>query len=91
MSAGFTSVSSSLFLTGLFGLVKLVSATAFMFVFVRIRGNRFWLKLGTAICGITMVILGKFHSLKTDCDMHANFNFSLLRSRNDNFIRFGKE
>jgi hypothetical protein len=33
MSAGFTSVSSSLFLTGVFGVVKLLSAIAFMFVF----------------------------------------------------------
>jgi hypothetical protein len=60
MSAGFTSVSSSLFLTGIFGLVKLVSAIAFMFVFVRMRGNRFWLKLGSAICGITMLILAYY-------------------------------
>lgn len=34
MSAGFTSVSSSLFLTGLFGIVKVLSTTSFMFVFV---------------------------------------------------------
>jgi len=60
MSAGFTTVSSSLFLTGLFGVVKLVSATAFMFVFVRMRGNRFWLKLGSAVCGASMLVLGEF-------------------------------
>jgi hypothetical protein len=30
-----------------------------MFVFVRMRGNRFWLKLGSAICGISMLILGE--------------------------------
>ncbi|KAK5275985.1 hypothetical protein LTR16_011887, partial [Cryomyces antarcticus] len=60
MSAGFTSVSSSLFLTGLFGVVKLISAIAFMFVFVRIRGNRFWLKLGSAICGISMLVLAYY-------------------------------
>ena len=41
MSAGFTSVSSSLFLTGIFGVVKVVSAAAFMFYFVKIKGNRF--------------------------------------------------
>jgi sugar porter (SP) family MFS transporter len=57
MSAGFTSVSSSLFLTGLFGVVKLVSATAFMFVFVRVRGNRFWLRLGSAVCAVAMLVL----------------------------------
>lgn len=58
-SAGFETVESRLFLTGLFGISKLVSATAFMFVFVHMRGNRFWLKLGSAICGISMIILGK--------------------------------
>ena len=60
MSAGFTSVSASLFLTGVFGLVKLVSAIAFMFVFVRLRGNRFWLKLGSAVCGVAMLVLAYF-------------------------------
>jgi len=58
MSAGFTSVSSSLFLTGVFGVVKVVSATAFMFFFVKIKGNRFWLKLGSLVCGISMLVLG---------------------------------
>jgi Sugar (and other) transporter len=58
MSAGFTSVSSSLFLTGVFGVVKLLSAIAFMFVFVKIRGNRFWLLLGSSLCGVCMLILG---------------------------------
>lgn len=58
MSAGFTSVSSSLFLTGIFGVVKVVSATAFMFYFVKTKGNRFWLKLGSIVCGISMLILG---------------------------------
>ena len=57
MSAGFPTVSSSLFLTGIFGLVKLVSATAFMLVFVRMKGNRFWLKLGSGVCGVSMLIL----------------------------------
>ena len=60
MSAGFTSVSSSLFLTGIFGVVKLVSAIAFMFVFVKTKTNRFWLKLGSCICGISMLILAYF-------------------------------
>jgi sugar porter (SP) family MFS transporter len=60
MSAGFTSVSSSLFLTGIFGVVKLVSAITFMFVFVRMRGNRFWLKLGSAICGFAMLVLAYY-------------------------------
>ena len=57
MSAGFTSVSSSLLLTGIFGLVKLASALAFMFVCVRVRGNRFWLKLGCAVCAASMLVL----------------------------------
>jgi len=57
MSAGFTSVSSSLLLTGIFGLVKLISAISFMFVFVRIRGNRFWLQIGASTCGIGMLVL----------------------------------
>ncbi|RMD40018.1 hypothetical protein DV735_g5097, partial [Chaetothyriales sp. CBS 134920] len=57
MSAGFKSVSSSLLLTGIFGLVKLVSALSFTFVFVRLRGNRFWLLLGSATCAIAMFVL----------------------------------
>lgn len=57
MSAGYTSVSSSLFLTGLFGLTKVFSAIAFMFLFVGLKGNRFWLKLGSAICAISMLVL----------------------------------
>lgn len=60
MSAGFTSVSASLFLTGIFGLVKLISALAFMFSFVRIKGNRFWLKTGCAVCGLSMLVLAYF-------------------------------
>jgi sugar porter (SP) family MFS transporter len=64
MSEGFTSVSSSLFLTGVFGVVKLLSAIAFMFVFVKIKGNRFWLLLGSALCGVSMLILAYFvHNL----------------------------
>ncbi|PSK37405.1 Hexose transporter 2 [Elsinoe australis] len=57
MSAGFTSVSSSLFLTGLFGAIKLISALSFMFVFVHMKGNRFWLRFGSLVCGITMLVL----------------------------------
>jgi hypothetical protein len=60
MSAGFTSVSSSPFLTGVFGLAKLVAAIAFMFVFIRMRGNRFWLKLCAAVCGVSMLILAYY-------------------------------
>ncbi|KAG4438327.1 hypothetical protein IFR05_006171, partial [Cadophora sp. M221] len=64
MSAGFTSVSASLFLTGVFGVVKLLSAIAFMFVFVKMKGNRFWLLLGSSLCGICMAILAYFvHNL----------------------------
>jgi hypothetical protein len=56
-SAGFTSVNSMLFLTGLFGLVKLLAAASFMAVFVRIKGNRFWLNLGSAVCAVSMFVL----------------------------------
>ena len=58
MTAGFKSVSSSLFLTGVFGLVKVIAAASFMFIFVRVRGNRFWLILGSSVCAISMLILG---------------------------------
>ena len=57
VSAGFNSVSSSLFLAGIFGIIKLVSALAFMFKFVHVKGNRFWLMLGSAICGVAMLVL----------------------------------
>jgi sugar porter (SP) family MFS transporter len=57
MSAGFTSISASLFLAGVFGLVKLVSALAFTFKFVFIKGNRFWLMLGSGVCGAAMLVL----------------------------------
>lgn len=57
VSAGFTSVSSSLFLTGIFGVVKVLTATAFMFVFVKFYGNRFWLRLGCLTCGVSMAVL----------------------------------
>lgn len=57
MSAGFTSVSSSLFLTGIFGVVKVVSSLAFMFKCVHVKGNRFWLMLGSGVCGVSMLVL----------------------------------
>lgn len=57
MLAGFKTVHASLFLNCIFGMVKLSSAFAFQFAFVRIRGNRFWLKLGAAICGMSMAVL----------------------------------
>lgn len=60
VSAGFTSVPSSLFFTGLFGIVKILSATSFMFVFVRLCGNRFWLRFGSAVCGISMLVLAYY-------------------------------
>lgn len=58
MTAGFKTVSASLFLTGIFGAVKLVSAALFMFVCVRIYGNRFWLIWGSVVCAISMAVLG---------------------------------
>ena len=58
MSAGFTSISASLFLAGVFGIVKLIASLAFMFKFVFVKGNRFWLMLGSGICGVSMFILG---------------------------------
>jgi hypothetical protein len=58
MTAGFKTVSSSLLLTGIFGLAKLVAALLFMFVCVRINGNRFWLLWGTGICAVSMFVLG---------------------------------
>jgi len=57
MSAGFTSISASLFLAGVFGLVKLISALAFTFKFVFIKGNRFWLMLGSGVCAASMLVL----------------------------------
>lgn len=70
MSAGFTSVSSSLFLTGIFGVVKLVSSLAFMFRFVHIKGNRFWLKLGSGVCGVAMLVLAYYVRLLPPPDQH---------------------
>ena len=58
LSAGFKSISASLFLTGVFGFAKLVSALLFMFICVRIGGNRFWLLWGTAVSAICMFVLG---------------------------------
>jgi len=57
MSAGFTSVSASLFLTGIFGVVKVVASLAFMFKCVHVKGNRFWLMLGSTVCGVSMFVL----------------------------------
>lgn len=57
MSAGFTSTSASLFLTGLFGLAKLAAALSFMFYVVRIGGNRLWLIVATSICSVSLLIL----------------------------------
>ena len=51
------SVSGALFLTGVFGAVKLLSAGTYMFYAVRVRGNRFWLLGGTAICAACMFVL----------------------------------
>ncbi|KIW76019.1 hypothetical protein Z517_10764 [Fonsecaea pedrosoi CBS 271.37] len=58
LKAGFKSVSASLFLTGIFGFVKLVAALLFMFLCVRIYGNRFWLLWGTGVCAVSMFVLG---------------------------------
>ena len=58
MTAGFKSVSASLFLTGCFGAMKLIAAALFMFYCVRVFGNRFWLIWGTAVCAISMAVLG---------------------------------
>jgi sugar porter (SP) family MFS transporter len=52
------SVSGALFLTGIFGAVKLLSAFSYMFYCVRVLSNRFWLLSGTAICAICMFVLG---------------------------------
>ncbi|KAJ9606715.1 hypothetical protein H2200_008723 [Cladophialophora chaetospira] len=58
LTAGFKTVSASLFLTGIFGFVKLFSALLFMFACVRIKGNRFWLMWGTGACAVSMFVLG---------------------------------
>ena len=52
------SVSGALFLTGIFGFVKLLSAFTYMFYSVRVGGNRSWLLSGTAVCAICMLVLG---------------------------------
>lgn len=57
MSAGFTSTSASLFLTGLFGFVKLAASLSFTFYFVRVKGNRFWIIIATALCSVSLFIL----------------------------------
>jgi sugar porter (SP) family MFS transporter len=70
--AGFTSVSSCLFLTGIFGLTRLTSAVAFMSYFVHTKGNRFWLQLGSALCGITMIVLAYFSKVARPPDQMLN-------------------
>jgi MFS family permease len=77
MTAGFTSASSSLFLTGIFGLAKLVSAITFMFVFMRILGNRSWLKLGSAICGVAMAILAYYVKIMPAPDLTHDATLSV--------------
>lgn len=57
MSAGFTSTSVSLFLTGIFGLVKVAASLGFMFYFVCVRGHRFWIIVATVVCSITLLVL----------------------------------
>lgn len=76
-SAGFTSVSSSLFLTGIFGVVKLISSLAFMFRFVHIKGNRFWLKLGSGVCGVAMLVLAHYVRLLPPPDRHREAKLTL--------------
>ena len=58
ITVGFKDVSTSLFLTGIFGLVKVAAALLFMFVCVRISGNRFWLIWGSLLCAASMFVLG---------------------------------
>jgi len=78
ISAGYTSVSSSLFLTGLFGLVKLITSLAFMFIFIRLRGNRFWLLLGSATMAICMFILAFcIEQLPTNINTNSNSNHTI--------------
>lgn len=57
MSAGFTSTSASLFLTGIFGLTKLAASLGFMFYFVRVKGHRFWIIVATAVCSFALLVL----------------------------------
>lgn len=57
MSAGFTATAASLLLTGLFGLVKLAASISFMLYFVRVRGHRFWILIGTAACAASLLVL----------------------------------
>jgi len=57
MSAGFTSTSTSLLLGGIFGIIKLVASLAFMLKFTSVKGNRFWLMLGSGVCALSMLVL----------------------------------
>ena len=56
-SAGFTSTSASLFLTGLFGLSKLLASLTLMFYVVRVRGHRFWIMLASGVCTVSLLVL----------------------------------
>ncbi|KAM0750732.1 general substrate transporter [Meredithblackwellia eburnea MCA 4105] len=56
-SAGFTSTGAALFLTGLFGAIKLVFSVLFTFWLVRKSGLRFWLKVGAGVCAGSMFLL----------------------------------
>ena len=78
MSAGFTSVSSSLFLTGIFGIIKLASSLAFMFKFVYIKGNRFWLMLGSGVCGATMLVLAYCVRITPQPDQENEASITLI-------------
>lgn len=71
-SAGFTSVRSSLFLAGTFGIVKVIASLAFTFKCVRYRGNRFWLILASSICGLTLLILS--YTVKLSSSSNAGPN-----------------
>jgi sugar porter (SP) family MFS transporter len=75
MSAGFTSTSASLFLGGVFGIVKLVASLAFMLKFVSVKGNRFWLMLGSGVCGASMLVLA--YSVRTTTGQTATDSISL--------------
>lgn len=57
MSAGFTSTSTSLLLGGIFGIIKLVASLTFMLKLTSVKGNRFWLMLGSTVCGLSMLVL----------------------------------
>ena len=80
LTAGFKTVSASLFLTGIFGFVKLLSALLFMFVCVRINGNRFWLLWGTGVCAISMFVLGYCVATMSESSEDGQESSSRIRS-----------